>query len=138
MTDQNTKERLARQLAAAQQAYDAISKIPERDTFTPGTVLKWRKVGDPQYYVAVKTGGYWWYSGRNTGVTWDILVSSHFTGPLDFLEVARTWEDATVKPPFEEEEPTLKLGGGAKGGWILRDLRSGVSWERHGNTWERL
>lgn len=127
-----------RQLAAAQAKVDALSRVPAVDDFPAGTVLKWRATDQVQQYAAFKGNGeIWWVTGRERGITWLQLISLYLTHPLEYLLVATGWTDASVQPP-EPEPPALKLGGGGKGSWILRDTRNGVSWERHGNTWERL
>lgn len=129
-------ERAQREFGAAQKKLEALSKVPEHDTFPAGTVLKWKPAHLSQPYVALKSSGLWWISGTERGRNWPTLVSAFLTHPLDYLLKSIDWSDASVQPPEIVTAPPFTAEA-TDHRWTLTH-ENGVQWVLHGMTWERV
>lgn len=134
-----------RQLQAAQKQYEATLRVPVKDEFPVGTVLRWTMDANDVYRqrVAIKVNNHpakdaqnWVMTGYQHFLTWSYLVV-HIAKPnLIQIDMAQEWDNITVEP----EAPLQMLTPDQSGynGLVLRDTNRNLAWELRGSEWVRL
>lgn len=125
-------------IAAQQALLSSLKRLPEKDEFPLGTVLKWDYEKPDKTRIAIKLGSTTWaisgYSGNGYqgGISWEYLLV-HMKEATRIYQVD-SYKDITKEETVEISVPKMN----SRYEVTLVDRATGMAWHREGDRWERV